>query len=93
MSIVTRAVLRGLNATNPRQVCQASDRFTAARNEHPAAGLSARYGDDDALLWGFGIAAPIYGPAGGSYGNDYSDIDKMVLCSQVLALGALESCG
>ena len=35
-SILTRAVLRGLNATNPRQVCQAIDRFTAARNEHPA---------------------------------------------------------
>ena len=34
-SILARAVLRGLNATNPRQVCQAIDRFTAARNEHP----------------------------------------------------------
>ena len=34
-SILTRAVLRGLSATNPRQVCAAIDRFTAARNEHP----------------------------------------------------------
>lgn len=34
-SILTRAVLRGLSATDPRQVCVAIDRFTAARNEHP----------------------------------------------------------
>ena len=59
----------------------------------PASELSARYGDDDAHLWEAGIPAPIYGPAGGSYGDDYSDIDEMVLCSQVLALAALETCG
>ena len=35
-SFLTRAVLRGLNATNPRQVCQAIDRFTVARNENRA---------------------------------------------------------
>lgn len=35
-SILTRAVLRGLSATDPRQVCKAIDRFTDARNEHPA---------------------------------------------------------
>jgi hypothetical protein len=34
-SILTRAVLRGLSATDPREVCTAIDRFTAARNEHP----------------------------------------------------------
>jgi transposase len=34
-SILTRAVLRGLNATDPRQVCQAIDRFTDACNQHP----------------------------------------------------------
>jgi transposase len=34
-SILTRAVLRGLSATDPRQVCAAIDRFTAARNQHP----------------------------------------------------------
>lgn len=34
-SILTRAVLRGLSATDPRQVCVAIDQFTAARNEHP----------------------------------------------------------
>jgi len=34
-SILTRAVLRGLSATDPRQVCAAIDRFTAARNHHP----------------------------------------------------------
>ena len=59
----------------------------------PASELSARYGDDDAHLWEAGIPAPIYGPAGGSYGDDYADIDEMVLCSQVLALAALETCG
>jgi len=59
----------------------------------PASELSARYGDDDAHLWEAGIPAPIYGPAGGSYGDDYSDIDEMVLCSQVLALAAMETCG
>ena len=35
-SILTRAVLLHLSSTDPRQVCQAIDRFTAARNEHPA---------------------------------------------------------
>ena len=34
-SILTRAVLRGLSATNPRQVCEAIDRFTAGRNANP----------------------------------------------------------
>lgn len=34
-SILTRAVLRNLSATDPKQVCGAIDRFTAARNEHP----------------------------------------------------------
>ena len=34
--ILTTAVLRGLKATNPQQVCQAIDRFTAAQNEHAA---------------------------------------------------------
>ena len=34
-SILTQAVLRHLSATNPKQVCQAIDRFTDARNEHP----------------------------------------------------------
>jgi transposase len=34
-SILTRSVLRGLSATNPRQVCAVIDRFTAAQNEHP----------------------------------------------------------
>ena len=34
-SILTRAVLRGLSATDPREVCKAIDRFTAMRNEHP----------------------------------------------------------
>ena len=59
----------------------------------PASELSSRYGDDDAHLWEAGISAPIYGPASGSYGDDYSDIDEMVLCSRVLALAALETCG
>ena len=63
------------------------------KNVGPASELSARYGDDDAHLWEAGIPAPIYGPAGGSYGDDYSDIDEMVLCSRVLALAALETCG
>jgi transposase len=35
-SILTRAVLRGLSATSPRQVREAIDRFTQARNQHPA---------------------------------------------------------
>ncbi len=35
-SILTQAVLQHLSATNPRQVCQAIDRFTDARNEHPS---------------------------------------------------------
>ena len=34
-SILTRAVLRNLSATTPRQVRNAIDRFTDARNEHP----------------------------------------------------------
>jgi len=33
-SILTRAALRGLSATDPRQVRDAITRFTAARNEH-----------------------------------------------------------
>lgn len=56
----------------------------------PASELNARYGDDDAHLWEAGIPALIYGPAGGSYGEDFAYIDEMVLCSQVLALTALE---
>ena len=60
---------------------------------HPASDLSARYGDDDAHLWEAGIPAPIYGPAGGSYGDDFTSIDEMVLCSQVLALTAVDICG
>ena len=59
----------------------------------PATQLGGRYGDDDAHLWEAGIPAPIYGPSGGSYGDDYADIDEMVLCSKVLALAALEMCG
>ena len=51
-----------------------------------------RYGDDDAHLWLAGIPAPIYGPSGGSYGVDYSDIDEMELCSRVLALTAESIC-
>jgi acetylornithine deacetylase len=58
----------------------------------PASELNARYGDDDAHLWEAGIPAPIYGPAGGSYGEDFAYIDEMLLCSQVLALTALEIC-
>ena len=34
-SILTQAALRGLSATDPRQVRQAIDRFTAVGNEHP----------------------------------------------------------
>ena len=55
-SILTRAVLRHLSATDPRQVRQAIDRFTNARNEHPIpfewtktvvhpGGLKQRYAD------------------------------------------------
>ena len=44
-------------------------------------------------LWLAGIPPPIYGPSGGSYGDDYTLIDEMVLCSQVLALTAVEVCG
>jgi len=55
-SILTRAVLRGLSATDPRQVCAAINRFTAARNERPVpfewtkavvypVGLTHRYAD------------------------------------------------
>jgi acetylornithine deacetylase len=58
----------------------------------PASELNARYGDDDAHLWEAGIPAPIYGPSGGSYGEDFAYIDEMVLCSQVLALTALDIC-
>ena len=58
----------------------------------PESALSARYGDDDAHLWLAGIPAPIYGPSGGSYGVDYSDIDEMELCSRVLALTAESIC-
>ena len=58
----------------------------------PASPLSARYGDDDAHLWLAGIPAPIYGPSGGSYGVDYSDIDEMELCARVLALTAESVC-
>jgi hypothetical protein len=56
LCILTQAVLRGLSATDPRQVCAAIDRFTAARNEHPVpfewtkalvqpVGLAHRYAD------------------------------------------------
>jgi succinyl-diaminopimelate desuccinylase len=58
----------------------------------PASELNARYGDDDAHLWEAGIPTLIYGPAGGSYGEDFASIDEMVLCSQVLALTAMEIC-
>ncbi|MBI3329895.1 MAG: M20/M25/M40 family metallo-hydrolase [Nitrospinae bacterium] len=58
----------------------------------PASELNARYGDDDAHLWEAGIPSPIYGPAGGSYGEDFAYIEEMVLCSQVLALTALAIC-
>ncbi len=34
-SVLTRSVLKGLSVTDPRQVCQAIDRFTESRNEHP----------------------------------------------------------
>lgn len=34
-SILTRAALRGLSATSPREVCAAIDRFTQARNDNP----------------------------------------------------------
>jgi len=59
----------------------------------PASAMGARYGDDDAHLWEAGIPTPIYGPSGGSYGEDFTYIDEMVLCSRVLALTALRSCG
>jgi acetylornithine deacetylase/succinyl-diaminopimelate desuccinylase-like protein len=59
----------------------------------PASPLGARYGAAAAHLWRAGIPAPIYGPSGGSNGDDYSLIDEMVLCSQVLALTAVEICG
>ena len=55
-SILTQAVLRHLSATNPMQVRDAIDRFTAAGNEHPVpfewtkavvkpGGLKPRYAD------------------------------------------------
>lgn len=59
----------------------------------PTSPLGARYGDDDAHLWMAGIPAPIYGPSGGSYGEDYTLIDEMVLCSEVLAVTAVDVCG
>ena len=59
----------------------------------PASPLGTRYGDDDAHLWMAGIPAPIYGPSGGSYGEDYALIDEMVLCSQVLGVTAVDVCG
>ena len=34
-SVLTRSVLKSLSVTDPRQVCQAIDRFTESRNEHP----------------------------------------------------------
>lgn len=34
-SILTGAVLKHLSATDPKQVCTAIDKFTAARNQHP----------------------------------------------------------
>ena len=34
-SILTSSVLRNLSTTNPRQVCRAIDRFTAAHNQDP----------------------------------------------------------
>ena len=34
-SILTRSVLRGLSATDPKQVCAAIDKFAAARNRRP----------------------------------------------------------
>ena len=34
-SILTGAVLKHLSATDPKQVCMAIDKFTAARNQHP----------------------------------------------------------
>ncbi len=48
-----------------------------------------------ATQWGAAMemTTPIYGPSGGSYGDDYADIDEMVLCSKVLALAALELSG
>ncbi len=55
-SILTRAALQGLSATDPYQVRDAIDRFTAAGNEHPVpfewtkavvhqGGLTQRYAD------------------------------------------------
>ncbi len=55
-SILTRAVLLHLSSTTPREVCQAIDLFTDARNEHPVpfewtknvvhpGGLKHRYAD------------------------------------------------
>ncbi|MEE9198270.1 MAG: peptidase dimerization domain-containing protein, partial [Dehalococcoidia bacterium] len=58
----------------------------------PASPIGARYGDDDAHLWQAGIPVCIYGPAGEAYGVDFTYIDQMVLCSQVLALTALHFC-
>jgi hypothetical protein len=54
--------------------------------------LNARYGVDDAHLWQSGIPAPIYGPSGGSYAEDFTCIDEMLLGSQVLALTAVDFC-
>ena len=55
-SILTRAVLLHLSSTTPREVCQAIDLSTDARNEHPVpfewtknvvhpGGLKHRYAD------------------------------------------------
>ena len=84
---VDQAIVRALVSGYQRVTGQGPKSVGAASE------LSARYGDDDAHLWEAGVPAPIYGPAGGSYGDDYSDIDEMVLCSQVLALAAVETCG
>ena len=48
------------------------------------------------LIWCFRRSrgpAPAYRHFEGSYGEDYADIDGMVLCSKVLGLAALEMCG
>jgi acetylornithine deacetylase len=84
---VDEAIVQTLRA-NYRQVTGREPKSVGV----PASELNARYGDDDAHLWAAGIPAPIYGPAGGSYGDDFAYIDEMLLCSQVLALTALDIC-
>lgn len=59
----------------------------------PSMLIGAYYGDDDAHLWKAGIPTVIYGPGGSGYRVEYTLIDEMVLCSQVLALTALHICG